>query len=182
MTTRAAYRHDLMAEDLVLLLIAAEGPDGDAGRLNGITRLEKLLFLADKETNVSTAVNQPFSFRPYDYGPYSKAVYEAVDLLEQAGLLREERVLEGASLDELEEDFAAGSDVREGIERRFLLTDAGRQVADLLKARNPRESADLMRIKQQYSSLPLRTLIRLVYRKYPDFAKASKIRSEILDD
>jgi hypothetical protein len=181
MTTETAHKHDLLAEDLVLLLIAAEGPDGGTGRLNGITRLEKLLFLADKETKVSAAVNQPFAFRAYDYGPYSKGVYEAVDLLEQAGLLREERVLEGASLDELEEDFAAGSDVREGVERRFVLTDSGKQVADLLRTRNPRESTDLATIKKQYSDLPLRTLIRLVYRKYPEYAKASKIRSEILN-
>jgi uncharacterized protein YwgA len=181
-TTPAAQQRDLTAEDLVLLLIAAIGPDGEIGRLNGITRLEKLLFLADKETKVSAAVNQPFAFRAYDYGPYSKAVYEAVDLLEQAGLLREERVLEGASLDELEEDFAAGSDVREGVERRFVLTDVGKEVADLLMSRNPVESTDLATIKQQYGGLPLRTLIGFVYRKYPDYAKVSKIRSEILND
>lgn len=178
----AAPKRDLLAEDLLLLLISAEGPDGGAGRLNGITRLEKLLFLADQETNVSSSVERPFTFRAYDYGPYSKAVYEGVDLLEQAGLLREERVLEGASLDELEEDFAAGTDVREGVERRFVLTDAGQQVADLLQARNPDETESLARIKQQYGSMPLRTLIRFVYRKYPDFAKASKIRAEILND
>jgi hypothetical protein len=175
-------KRDLLAEDLVLLLIAAHGPDGQTGRLNGITRLEKLLFLADMETKVSTSVDLPFAFRAYDYGPYSKAVYEGVDLLEQAGLLREERVLEGASLDELEEDFAAGTDIREGVERRFVLTDAGEEVAALLKVRNPRESEDLAQIKQQYGGLPLRTLIRYVYRKYPDYAKASKILSEILND
>lgn len=173
---------DLLAEDLVLLLMAAKGPDGLGGRIHGITRLEKLLFLADMETKVSSSVEHPFAFRAYDYGPYSKAVYEGVDLLEQAGLLREERVLEGASLDELEEDFAAGPDVREAVERRFVLTDAGEQVAALLTARNPREFEDLARIKQQYGGQPLRTLIRYVYRKYPDYAKASKIRSEILND
>src|SRR5438093_12248826 len=106
-----APKLDLVAEDLLLLLIAAESTEGQTGRLNGITRLEKLLFLADMETKVSSSVDRPFTFHAYDYGPYSKAVYEGVELLEQAGLLLEERVLQGGSLDELEEDFAAGADV-----------------------------------------------------------------------
>ncbi len=52
--------YGLIGPDLVLLLLAAPGRgDAATNRVNGITRLEKLLFLADKETNAVTNVCAP---------------------------------------------------------------------------------------------------------------------------
>src|SRR5260370_37802062 len=110
--TQDAPKATLFAEDLILLLLHAASSVGESpGELNGVTRLEKLLFLADKEADIGKLVPNPFAFKPYDYGPYSKAIYEAVDLLEEAKLLEEERVIEGTSIDELEE-FTAGVEDR----------------------------------------------------------------------
>ena len=169
----------LIAPDLVLLLLAAPGPTAaPAGRIDGITRLEKLLFLVHKETDVPEAVQDPFQFQPYNYGPYSKGVYEAVELLEEARLLREERVLEGNTLDEMEEAFAIASE-REGVERRFFLTEQGSAVAGLLARQHPDVFGKLAEVKQKYSSMPLRQLIRYVYSRYPDSAVQSRIRDQV---
>jgi uncharacterized protein len=170
----------LVADDLILLLLAAKDSTGERGSVSGITRLEKLLFLVDKETRVPPSVQDPFVFTPYDYGPYSKAVYEAVELLERAGLVVEDRFVEGASIDELEEEFTAALEPREGVERRFTLTENGLLVADLLAKRYPNVAKALAEIKERYASMPLRRLIRYVYVQYPEYAKASKIRDEIL--
>ncbi len=170
----------LFAEDLILLLLHAAPTRGeDSGALNGVTRLEKLLFLADKEARIGELVANPFNFKPYDYGPYSKDIYEAVDLLEEAHLLQEERVIEGTSIDELEE-FTTGVEEREGVERRFQLTPEGRDVATLLAKQFPDAANRLAEIKQRYGNLPLRRLIRYVYTQYPSFAEASKIRDQVL--
>jgi hypothetical protein len=166
---------ELVSPDLVLLLLAAPGRhDADSGRVNGITRLEKLLFLANMETEAAKGVKHPFQFKAYDYGPYSKAVYEAMDILEQAGLVAEDRSYSGQSQDEME-DWVTSLDEREGVERRFWLTPAGRGVADLLATSHSSVAAAIAAIKRQYGSLSLRQLIRYVYTAYPDYAKASKI-------
>lgn len=170
----------LIAADLVLLLLQAV-TDAPAARnqIHGITRLEKLLFLAEQEEDISKQVKDAFIFKPYDYGPYSKEIYEAVELLEEAGLLREERVFEGRSLDEMEEAVATNSEP-EGVERRFFLTNEGAAVAQLLAKEHPEVSSSLSLIKNRYARMSLSSLIRYVYGRYPKFAEASTIRGEVL--
>lgn len=171
---------ELHAPDLILMLLASSTSRSSEQRLDGITRLEKLLFLADKETDIRERVSDPFNFEPYDFGPYSKAVYEAVELLEQAGLVREDRAYQGQALDSFEEAQAITPDEFEGVERRFWLTEDGRSVARLLSAVHPDVARDIAKVKAQYGDMPLRRLIRYVYSKYPKYAEASKIRDEIL--
>jgi uncharacterized protein len=166
----------LQAADLILLLLRA--PDPHPNRLDGITRLEKLLYLLERETDIRQTVDDPFSFRPYHYGPYSREVYEAVDLLEEARLVREERVLEGNTLDEAEAADALAGD-REGVERRFYLTDDGQAVAELLRQRHPQAYGWTEQFKRSYGHMPLRQLIRYVYSKYPESAERSRIRDQV---
>lgn len=168
---------DLIGPDLVLLMLA--GPQPTSGRIDGVTRLEKLMYLAERETDVGPLVDEAFSFRPYHYGPYSKQIAEDVEFLEQARLVREERVLEGNTLDEVEEAAAVGTD-REGVERRFFLTDDGRDIAKVLCQRHPDVFNELSEIKAKYGNMPLRQLIRYVYTRYPDSAVFSKIKGDVL--
>jgi len=170
----------LYGDDLILLLLGAPTAVGTAqDRVNGITRLEKLLFLADQEQQVQRDVADPLVFEPYHYGPYSKKVYEAVELLEEAGLIGEERSIDDSTFDEAEE---VESDVSEEgpIERRFYLTDQGRAVAQLLLQQNPGTAAALSHVKDTYASMPLAQLIRYVYRKYEPFTVRSRIRDQVL--
>jgi hypothetical protein len=179
MGSRQVRDEDLRASDLVLLLLAASGRgDSAQDRLNGITRLEKLLFLAEQETELSKEAYDRFEFKAYDYGPYSKGVYEAVDLLEEAGLLNEERAYAGQPLDEMEE-WTAVVEQREGVERRFTLTDRGKAIAAFLGQKHPDVASALAQVKAKYGAMPLRSLIRYVYSTYPPFAAASKIRDKI---
>lgn len=171
---------DLIGADLVLLLLAAPTDLEQARhRINGITRLEKLLFLAVREADINALVNDDYEFKPYHYGPYSKKVYEEVEVLEQAGLVREERALGGELLDEMEGAAATGED-REGVERRFVLTDDGKAVAELLSGRNPEAVKRLANIKNQYAGMPLPRLVRYVYESYPDTIGKSVIRDKVL--
>ncbi|MCA1704747.1 MAG: SocA family protein [Actinobacteria bacterium] len=172
---------DLIGPDIVLLLLAAPTRVREVqDRIAGITRLEKLLFLADKEADVQADVSSGrLEFIAYHYGPYSKAVYEAVELLEEAKLLREERMIGDRTLDEVEE--VATDATEEGpVERRFFLTDNGKTVAGLLAKQYPDAVAKLSEVKDQYGKMSLRQLIRYVYTRFPDYAKESKIRDQVL--
>lgn len=170
------------ADVLLLLLYAPTKARGLEGRVPGITRLEKLLYLVDRETDAPQHATEWFTFEPYDYGPYSKGVYEAVELLEAAGLVREDAVPTQDQLDTAQQRIL-GVDDPDGIERRFYLTDEGRDVAGLLASQvGPELLNALGRIKDTYGQLPLHRLIRYVYTTYPDSAARSKIRREVMGD
>lgn len=165
--------------DLILLLLrASQDERARLPGLHGITRLEKLLFLADRETQVRQWVEDAFEFKPYNFGPYSKDIYEAVEFLEEIDLLREERRREGETLDELEE-LDAAVDQQEGIERSFYLTDKGKAVADLLASRHPEIASAMAQVQTKYGQLPLRRLIRDVYGRYPEMATESLIKDRL---
>ena len=171
----------LIAPDLVLLLLATPTRWEDAtNRINGITRLEKLLFLVDKECNYGEVLEQSFAFVPYHYGPYSKEVYEAVELLEEAGLIREQRGFTDSELDRAEELFYSGMATEISYERQFILTEDGRTVANFLFRGHPQLESEIKRIKDTYAGLPLQALIYHVYTEYPDYAAKSIIRDQIV--
>lgn len=174
---------ELVGSDLVLLMLAAPTKvDAARGRINGITRLEKLLYLADRETDVSSAVqDEELVFKPYDYGPFSKEVYEASEILEEAGLVREERQVSGQSVDSLEDvEVTGASEADEYVTRCFVLTEQGQAVAGLMGEQHPDVVRALSEIKDRYAARPLPALIQYVYRAYPDSAVNSKIRHRVL--
>ena len=178
---------ELRAPDLVLMLLAAETRhDQASGRVNGVVRLQKLLFLAGMECDLST-VADPFVFVPFYYGPYSAAVDEAVQLLDTAGLLAEERPLCDSIVDRAEELMC---DVTNeiGFERQFALTDTGQAVARYLlcltQASAPphrgfrRRAApvddlpsQLTRVKDAYAGLPISDLIYQCHAMYPHYSR-----------
>ncbi len=169
---------ELVGPDLVLLLLAAPTKLPQAqDRIDGVTRLEKLLFLAQREKQIDRDVRDAPVFEPYHYGPYSKQVYEAIELLESFELVGEERVLDDETSEDEMEEMAATSYEREGTERRFVLSDKGKAVARLLLKNHPDTAARLTEVKDEYAGIPLRTLLRYVYAKYP----RETVRSRIAD-
>lgn len=175
-----AGQKDLYGPDMVLMLLGAPTKVSTAkDQIHGVTRLEKLLFLADTEKGVQEGVREPLRFKAYHYGPYSKEVYEGAELLEEADLLREERAIGTETFDEMEElDLDVAEEAP--VERRFFLTDKGKAVAELLLGRHPELERALSDVKDRYARMPLRQLIRYVYSTYPDYAVASRIRDQII--
>ena len=170
----------LFGPDLVLILLGAPTiHTSSQNRINGITRLEKLLFLANEEEDIQRTVQDKLEFVPYHYGPYSRDVYEAVDLLDEASLLREERRVDLHTADGAEEVVAGIAEER-AVERCFLLTSNGISVARLLGNRHPDVWLSLSRIKDIYAHLPLQALFRYVYRTFPIYTERSRIRERFL--
>lgn len=169
----------LLDTDLVLLLLLPTNPnEASTGGVDGITRMEKILYLADRETAIRENVVQPFEFVPYNYGPYSKGVYDAIEFLENIGLVQETRRYMGEPIDEVEEATATSSEL-EGVERSFRLTPKGEAVAQLLAKKYQRVAGDLTRVKKHYGQMPLAQLIRYVYTRYPESAENSIIRDRV---
>ena len=168
---RRQAREPLTGPDLVLLVLAAPTVcAAAAGRVDTVTRLEKLLFLVTERCAPDIAA-EPLRFEPWDYGPYSRDVYEAVLLLEHAGLIREDRVLCGDDLDRAEELLWADTTNELGYERRLSLTDDGAKVAAVLAAGRDRLMGRIGRIKDQYAPISLPSLVFRLHSEHPGWFK-----------
>lgn len=172
---------DLLAPDLILLLMAAPSrwPQAE-NRINGITRLEKLLFLLEEEYGHEFTIDQPFEFVAYHYGPYSRAIYEAVELLEEASLLEEYRHFTDSNLDRAEELLYSDTVTELSYERQFKLTSEGELVAAYLADVHPEVFDRITRLKEQYAGLTLQNLIYHVYTQHPSYTEKSIIRDQVL--
>lgn len=178
--------------DLVLLLLGAPTADPEQkGRINGITRLEKLAFLLDEETDFQKRARvptEPLHFKPYHYGPYTREIYDAVSFLVSIDLVKERRV-DTASGVEVGEEYegldwadlgAAGRGDAPYVERRLELTAVGEKAAAILSQRaGPDAVGVITQLKDRFGSMSLTQLLRYVYDARPDMASASRIRDKL---
>src|SRR5438552_1966188 len=72
---------------LLLLGVNANGRIGDG--IGGITRLQKLLYLLEREGGL-VETEAGFEFTAYKAGPYSSKLYDDLEFLENLGFLNSE--------------------------------------------------------------------------------------------
>lgn len=171
---------------VVLLLGASGGPGVSEGELKGITRLEKLVFLLEKETSAREWLTEDAKFEAYNFGPFSAEVYRAVDMLSAAGLLIDSAKKASSDEDTWEQwnridekTDLPGSDPY--VTRDFKLTSLGWRYFRSLERDLPAGAlGEVSRLKTRFARLPLRQLVRYVYERYDEYTKNSIIRDEIL--
>lgn len=175
-------------EDIVLLILEANERLLHKSTLNGITRLEKLLFLLEKETNFD-GIGTFFKFVPHNFGPFSKEVYEAVEFLVSCELIvKRERLYtspyanseELKLLSEISDSDYSGQAKDNSVqvsENLFELTPNGRKVANLMRdsinRTKPEDIFQLDSLVLRYGATPLNHLIRYVYRQYKEMTTKS---------
>jgi hypothetical protein len=192
----------------VLLLLNAPDSHGHEGRpIQGMTRLQKLLFLVWKDLgHVSSdrELEVDFSFEPERFGPADTKLYADLDLL--TALKHVDRSdgdsdsssqlsIEEATEDDLSFDYLMGDEevARDyaGVEKTevtFRITESGIQLLKRLEAGMSGRSLELFKrlsktaadIRKQYGDWPLEKLLRFVYSKYPDMTTSSEIRGRVL--
>ena len=143
-----------------------------AGTIHGITKLQKLLFLVEKETEFFEEYGDDlaFEFTAHKMGPFSKHVYEEVRFLQQLQAIRTEP-MEGEPDDE---------DLTNKV---FHITSKGEKIASELSNQLDDEYDDELRaIVEKYNSMELRELLRYVYTEYPEFTTESDIKDENLTE
>ncbi|MDI6884130.1 MAG: hypothetical protein QMD00_03195 [Hadesarchaea archaeon] len=122
------------------------------GEIRGATRLQKLLFLLNREQGVEI----PYRFTPYMFGPHSPDVFEDALDLELAGYLRIENFVHEPSL--------SGDCV---IERTYRLTLKGAQNAKRIHERLPANQKRALSSLKRFNEMRLTDLLKYVYTKYP---------------
>lgn len=120
------------------------------GKVEGGTRLQKLLFLLKHEFGVREL---PYEFVPYIYGPFSEEVRNDTAELKWRGLIEIEwKVLDAA------DGF---------LERIYKLTTNGQKMAEDFHAALPQTTKQLLQRLGRFNEMRLVELLRYVYSKYP---------------
>ena len=175
----------LETDDAIVLLLGAPSDTlGQSDRIDGITRLEKLLFLLERETDVGHSLTEDLGFEAHNFGPFSSKTYQMIPILSAAGLVTDSSELADTTDDTWEyqkliDDTAWDDDPY--ATRDVALTDLGKRYYRALLEELPDGTEDeLRRFKTRFASIPLRQLVRYVYQKYPEFTGKSLIRQDIL--
>ena len=173
----------LETDDAIVLVLGAPGGTDRPGYLEGVTRLEKLVFLLERETPVRDWLTEKADFRSHRFGPFSSKIYRAVDTLAAARMVRDSAKSAPTTEDRWEalNVLMDDEDVDPYTTRTFELTERGqRYYSVLLEELPPGAEQALVNFKSRFARLPLRQLVRYVYERYPQFTDKSEIRDEIL--
>jgi uncharacterized protein len=136
------------------ILLSALAAGGENATFTPV-QVQKLFFLIDKEA--AKLVGGPhFSFAPYDYGPFDRKVYDALDGLRNAGLTNVQST---------------------GRYRVYSLTQAGFQIGE-------QRLQTLPEIARRYISevavwvrkLSFEQLVASIYNRYPEMKANSVFR------
>lgn len=186
--------------DVVLLLLGVSSTGQLSGGIGGITRLQKLLFLLEKEGNLSPT-DAGFDFAAYKAGPYSSKLYDDLEFLENLGMVESEVAAEATPAEAAEVDLlnfdelmgdggdASGGTPSDGLaaadayeERRFRISAEGRKrIKALIESGTYQPVIDgIRRVKSKYGKYSLRDLLYYVYTKYPDMTVESEIKDKVL--
>lgn len=130
-------------------------------RIVNITKLTKITFEVEKEVFEKVLSTIVFSFRGYNYGPFTEEIYDCLEFLQNLDLveLNEEENRKGVIL------------TQKGLE--FFNT----RVKDVI----PDELIKMLeKVVEEYGALSYDELIRRVYNEHPEYAEKSLIRDRYL--
>jgi hypothetical protein len=193
----------LSKQNVLLLLLGLDGTSVSAAGIGGITRLQKLLFLLWKEAGIRE-VDSAFEFKPYKAGPYSRKLYDELELLENLEFITsdaqgEATEPEAAEIEELSFEQLMGEDAHAFMsvptrqaagaadafqERKYALTEKGLVAARAMLARPDFKPfvEGIRKIKSKFSEYSLQDLLYHVYTKYESegWTSESEIRDKVL--
>jgi len=135
----------------------------DGEPIEGRTRLQKMVFLMQQELEQrgqSGTIGTEYDFIPYDYGPFSKELYDDLDaMIDQEFVDDTEEPLRSGKVKYIYEIEGDGEDLVDSEKETWEDADAIMQLAQ--------------EIKEDYNDMLLSELIEYVYSEYPDYAERS---------
>lgn len=148
----------LSPRDVVLALL---GVFPSRPIINRIVLMKEAFLLEHEAAREAGLSIQGLQFVPYDYGPYSRLIDQALQALESDGLVHIQREAQGQK-------------------EVIALSDHGADAAqELLTTLGSRKTEALQRRRKGWDQLGYYGLLRKVYEEYPAFRSRSKIADKI---
>ena len=184
----------LIGSDYLLILLYLN----DKEPIRGAVRLTKMMFLFNEQIvpalkNKGLHSEKLPDFIPYNYGPFSKELYEQVeffsginfiqvkDLYEDEEMSNIDNIVEKEFIDECYKD----DDDETKSENNFWeysITDIGSNfVEDELLDKIEGEQLELLKqFKKKITEMSIKQLLYYVYKRYPEYTEKSIIKDEVL--
>lgn len=182
------------SKDLILHFLYSPGLSlKECEEIKGRTRLQKMIFLFEKEIWKKFKSDQSISedilpeFQAYDFGPFSKQVYDDLEFLINHKLVdvssgNDEDNISSAELRFFLEDIPRDESSKAVSEESFTLTNLGKKfvVSGGAGKLTTNQKKVLSDFKCKVNSVPLNVLLEYVYTKYPAMTVKSKIKDQVL--
>lgn len=139
---------DLTLLPLALLYVT------DEQTIDGITRFQKLVFLAQFEPE--TDLGEIFEFEPGQYGPYSEELAAALDVLEDRDVVDREVVTTRGGNEKYV--YSLTEEGEEFVREQLASDDDLDHLFEVSKA-----------VERGFNDVPLNRLLHYVRRNYPDY-------------
>lgn len=185
----------MLGADYLLLLLYLNNQEP----IKGAVRLTKMMFLFNEQISKmlkkrGLESEQLPDFIAYNYGPFSKDVYEQIELFAGIGFVsvtdintKEDMfgiddVVETEFIDEC---YQGDSELKtENNFWEYRITDVGKGFVEkeLLTDLTDEHKEILETFKRKITEMPIRQLLYYVYTKYPDYTEKSLIKDEVLDN
>lgn len=174
-------------KDLLLLILAARGPQKEAEPVIGVTRLQKYLYLLQEEHrwHEKFGLRNPYVFEPYDFGPFDSQLYDDLELLENTHFITRD---DGGPEPSIEDEEARWFALETGTVDRelapweeddrvacYLLTNKGKEFVARYQL-SDEDWETLNNLKQEWNGKPLQALLRWLYATHPEAAVNTKLR------
>jgi uncharacterized protein YwgA len=137
-----------------MLLLAGGSRKEENEPIVGKTRLQKELFLSQIALR-EYGISGKYSFRPYNYGPYSREIYTDIEWLKRKTWITEQEI----------------HSPQLGIIRKFLLTSVGISESKKLITRfgYEEEFQIISKIKRDYNSMDVVDLVEYTHQEFPEY-------------
>lgn len=170
--------------DVLIALLYAKGASGNYNEtVRGITRLVKMLFLLEKESEFSDLMKSTYSFDAYDYGPFAPEILGDIEALSIRGILQINKDKKGSKIESVDLNPLLDDDETpedSGV-KTYKLSEKGEKLGKaIFEALSEEEKNYLITFKAIYNQMNLSDLLGLVYRKYPETTKKSRIKNKML--
>jgi uncharacterized protein YwgA len=133
--------------------------------VDGATRFQKLVFLAQQETDLP----DKYSYQADKFGPFSPQLHSDLEELAARGLLERNE-----HANEVGDTKYVYSITPDGIELVKTVLNRNGSISKVFDT--------LQNIKKRYNDEPLQDLLRYVYRSYPTYATKSELDTDRLFD
>jgi len=193
-------KKEMNGKDLLLAFLYSPGVATATNEpIVGRTKLTKMMFLFEKQIysrffEDTLQIELPV-FEPYYFGPFSKQLFEDLSFFESIGMIKSEettiplsaadRIESDGVFDEEDEWAEASFDDMSGLyELSYALTQSGiKYVADKVwPLFSDIQIEKLVAFKAQINRISLDSLLRYVYKQYPNEARKSIIANRYLGE
>ena len=145
----------MQRSDILLMAVATAGDSG----LSPV-QLQKTLFLVG-QSGLDAVPSDFYAFEPYNYGPFSKLVYEDADSLAQQGLV-------------------GRASVPGQTWAKYVITGKGEQRSREVEAETKAPLREYIgRVVAWVQDLSFNELLRSVYKAYPDYRRNSVFQESL---